>query len=203
MADLDSKTWLSYTEAAKLVGCTDRNIRRWRQEGMPMGWRVVDGQRERVVEKTVLQAWWHERMKASPVHYYRMRKRAAEEGWSAPPLPASLNRTNRTVSPEPSGVLGCTSDRPVGPPAPTRAPEPLVNVKPMRGGDEFDVLHETLKRVRPACDGYRVFVSDGKLDERREAEMESICLGCPVFVQCRAFAEVARPAGFWAGQRWS
>ncbi|WP_414093093.1 WhiB family transcriptional regulator [Microbacterium aurantiacum] len=31
--------------------------------------------------------------------------------------------------------------------------------------------------------------------------MEAICWRCPVRELCAAFADVAQPAGFWAGQR--
>ncbi|SDG22247.1 hypothetical protein SAMN04488590_0231 [Microbacterium sp. 77mftsu3.1] len=38
-----------------------------------MGWEIRDGQRCRVVEKSVLLKWWRERMKNDPAHQYRLR----------------------------------------------------------------------------------------------------------------------------------
>lgn len=86
-------TWLNYTEAARRVGRTDRNIRGWHADGMPMSWRVgADGQRERVVDEETLLAWFRDRLKASPTHYYRMRAIAREHGLPEPTPPAALSR---------------------------------------------------------------------------------------------------------------
>ncbi|MEV7632002.1 hypothetical protein AB0N64_06300 [Microbacterium sp. NPDC089318] len=78
----------TYAEAAKRVGRDDRSIRKWRRDGMPMEWRTDDaGQRFRVVEESVLLKWFQERLKASPTHFYRMRRAAVERGETPPPLP--------------------------------------------------------------------------------------------------------------------
>jgi len=70
---------LTYREAATRVKRSRRTIRHWRLNGMRMGWEVRDGQRVRVVELTVLLAWWRQRLKNDPVHQQRLRaKRAAE-----------------------------------------------------------------------------------------------------------------------------
>lgn len=60
---------LTYRQAAKRVNRSVRTINRWRRNGMPMSWRNGF----RVVEITVLLAWWRERMNADPAHQYRMR----------------------------------------------------------------------------------------------------------------------------------
>lgn len=46
----DEPVWLSYAEAARRVRSSDRTIRNWASQGMPMGRDVRDGQRVRVVE---------------------------------------------------------------------------------------------------------------------------------------------------------
>lgn len=85
--------WLSYTGAARRIGRTDRNIRRWRQEGMPMSWCVgADNQRERVVDEEVLLKWWREKMKNSPAHHYRLRAIARKHGFPEPARPESMDR---------------------------------------------------------------------------------------------------------------
>ncbi len=73
-------TWLTYKQAATRVKSSERTIRNWAAWGMPMQWRMIEGQRTRVVELEVLLKFWRERMAASPVHFYRMRKRMAEDG---------------------------------------------------------------------------------------------------------------------------
>lgn len=69
---------LTYREAAALVGRTPRCIRYWRQRGMPMSWDTRDGQRVRVVDKTVLQKWFRERLANDPAERWRRRSRLAE-----------------------------------------------------------------------------------------------------------------------------
>lgn len=73
---MSAPTWLNYSQAAKRVGRSDRTIRRWRRQGMPMGWGTVDGYRARVVREDVLLAWWRERLSNDPIHQQRMRQRA-------------------------------------------------------------------------------------------------------------------------------
>lgn len=45
---------------------------------MPMGWRVKDGQRVRVVREDILFEWMRARLQSNPAHQYRMRKLLAE-----------------------------------------------------------------------------------------------------------------------------
>lgn len=66
--------YLSYREAARLTHKSVISIKRWRRNGMPMGWEIRDGQRYRVVEKKILQKWWRERMAADPVWQAKLRK---------------------------------------------------------------------------------------------------------------------------------
>lgn len=64
---------LTYREAARRVHRSIKTIKRWRRQGMPMGWDVREGQHVRVVELPVLQEWWRGRMLADPVHQARLR----------------------------------------------------------------------------------------------------------------------------------
>lgn len=60
---------------------------------MVMSWRLgADGQRERVVDETVPLAWFRDRLKASPTHYYRMRALAREHRLPDLTPPATLSR---------------------------------------------------------------------------------------------------------------
>jgi len=65
---------LTYREAADRVNRSRRSIRRWRLNGMPMGWDTRDGQRVRVVSEETLLAWFRARLIADPVHQQRMRR---------------------------------------------------------------------------------------------------------------------------------
>lgn len=65
--------YLTYREAARLTGRSIRSINRWRRGGMPMTWESRNGQRVRVVEKTVLQAWFRQRLSSNPAHQWKMR----------------------------------------------------------------------------------------------------------------------------------
>jgi hypothetical protein len=87
-----SSDLLTYREAAARVERRVREINRWRAAGMAMEWGTRDGQRVRLVRDDVLLAWWRDRMRSSPVHYYRQRRRAAEQELPAPALPPCLNR---------------------------------------------------------------------------------------------------------------
>lgn len=60
---------LTYRQAARRVRRSVRTIKRWRRAGMPMGW----DHGRRVVDETVLLAWWRARMQADPVHQQRLR----------------------------------------------------------------------------------------------------------------------------------
>lgn len=75
---VDELVYLAYAEAGKRVGRNDRSIRRWHGDGMPMEWRTDEvGSRFRVVEESVLLAWWWQRVISSPVHQARMRRAAS------------------------------------------------------------------------------------------------------------------------------
>lgn len=70
---------LTYREAAKRVKRSIRAIKRWRSQGMPMGWAIREGQRVRVVDEKVLLAWLRDRLTSWPPHQYRMRKMQQEQ----------------------------------------------------------------------------------------------------------------------------
>ncbi|WP_336642806.1 hypothetical protein [Microbacterium sp. MMO-113] len=69
---------LTYRQAARRVGRSMRAVRYWRARGMPMSWEIREGQKVRVVEESVLLAWWRQRMKNDPVYQINLRKRLAE-----------------------------------------------------------------------------------------------------------------------------
>jgi transposase len=71
-------TQLTYRQAAARVDRSPRTIRHWRQQGMPMGWDIRDGQHVRVVDEEVLLAWFRARLQAWPTHRWRMRRKLAE-----------------------------------------------------------------------------------------------------------------------------
>ena len=105
----DEPVWLSYFEAAKRVRSSKRTVQLWRWQGMPMGWAVDEGgQRYRVVELPILLERWRDRdkMKASPVHFYRMHAKAIERGETPPPVPERFTKrptAASTVSQVPEG----------------------------------------------------------------------------------------------------
>lgn len=75
----DEPVWLSYREAGTLVHRSPRTIRYWKQQGMATILVEREGQMVRVVEKTVLQAWYRDRLNNWPTHRWRLRKLLAEE----------------------------------------------------------------------------------------------------------------------------
>lgn len=203
MHDLDTSRWLNYTEAAHRVGRSDRIIRKWRRDGMAMSWQVgTDGQRERVVREDVLLAWFRDRLKASPVHYYRMRALALEHGLPGPERPAALSRPQRRermIAPacaeSPAGdavrspVAGSTHDG-----------DPLANVQPMKGGPEYGELQRALRETPAPCRDVDEFTAD-RIDDDTARMLAGICATCPVIDLCRAYAARAHPEGYWAGSR--
>lgn len=70
---------LSYREAARHTHRSVRAIKRWRQHGMAMGWSTRNGQLVRVVELSVLNAWWRTRMRNDPVWQNKLRAQLAAE----------------------------------------------------------------------------------------------------------------------------
>lgn len=71
--------YLTYREAGALVKRSPRTIRYWKQQGMATILIEKEGQMVRVVEKTVLQAWFRQRLMNWPTHRWRLRKKLAEE----------------------------------------------------------------------------------------------------------------------------
>lgn len=67
-------TQLTYRQAARRVHRSTLTIKRWRRNGMPMGWDVQDGQRVRVVDEATLLAWLRRTLMNNPVHQQRMRR---------------------------------------------------------------------------------------------------------------------------------
>ena len=200
---MPEQTWLSYTEAAHRVGRSDRIIRKWRRDGMAMSWRVgADGQRERVVREDVLLAWFRDRLKASPAHYYRMRALARENGLPDPTPHAALSRPKTPRQPTAPAGAESAADDPVRShtAGSARVVDPLADVKPMRGGAEYTDLHRALQDTEPGCRGIDAFTADG-IDGETVPMLAAICARCPVLDQCAAFAAISRPAvGFWAGR---
>lgn len=195
-------TWLSYIEAARRVGRSDRIIRRWRRDGMSMSWRVgADGQRERVVREDVLLAWWRDRLKASPVHYYRMRALALEHGLPEPERPAALSRPHRSERAiTPVGLESAAGDSVRSAVAGSaRGVDPLANVKPMRGGPEYAELQRALRETPTPCRGVDEFTAE-RIDTATATMLAGICATCPVIDLCRAYAAQAHPEGYWAGR---
>lgn len=73
MTSMASVKWHTYRSAAARVNRSERTIRYWRQWGMPMEWRLIDGQRARVVREDVLLKHLRLHLAQSPVHQYRLR----------------------------------------------------------------------------------------------------------------------------------
>lgn len=69
----EHETWYTYRAAARRVERSARTIRHWREWGMPMGWKVIDGQRTRVVRGDILLQHFRMHLKNSPVHQNRLR----------------------------------------------------------------------------------------------------------------------------------
>lgn len=197
------KTWLTYAEAAKRVKSSERTVRHWGQQGMPLAWAERNGQRVRVVELEVLLKFWRERMAASPVHFYRMRKRMAEDGivLETPEHVKAMRRKaaetlRGTRVPEALERPGDESTEPE-----TAAPEPkvdpLADMPRLKGSDEYWVLTDRLRTTVPRCAGMPEYTADGISTEDRE-RLAGICASCPLLAECRAFAIASKPTGgFW------
>lgn len=204
---------LNYTEAAKRVKRSVRNVRRWAAEGMPMV--EIDGMM--YVDEPVLLKWWRERMAASPAHYYRMRRERRDLGLPDPTPPESVTknrgrshaRADLTVTTAPA-ALSITPDawdapNPDGDDEPEqvrRYVEPVIELPPLRAPDEYDELAEAMRRVTAACRGLEVFTQDHH-DAELQRMMAGVCADCPLLLLCRKFARAEQPtSGFWAGQPW-
>jgi hypothetical protein len=73
MVRMSKVTWHTYRTAAKRVGRCEKTIANWRRWGMPMSWKVIEGQRTRVVREDVLLKHFRLHLAQSPVHQYRLR----------------------------------------------------------------------------------------------------------------------------------
>lgn len=166
---------------------------------MPMQWRVDDsGQRFRVVELGVLLAWWRDRMQASPVHFYRLRKRIIESGNPAPPIPARFTRRKQPVPSEiETTSQGSEQNDAVSTPTIT---DVLDELPDFIGQAEHAALLQAMEDTPPACDGLETFTHDRFADPEQTDMMRGICHTCPVLELCKAFAIAGKPtAGMWAG----
>ena len=188
--------WLTYKQAAKFVGRSKGAIRLWGRQGMPLGWKTIDGQRARVVSDRVLLEWSRQKMKNSPVHQYRMRAIRRAEG--LPDIPLNLPRRSAPLPKPQSLPTGRTA-----PEVDLDAPKvnPLAELPPMRAPAEWDTVPAAMKTDDPACWGIDAFTADSFHDDEERAMLADICAGCPLVDLCRTFAIAEKPAaGFWAGQ---
>jgi len=73
-----------------------------------------------------------------------------------------------------------------------------------RAEDSWNKLAEALRTTRAACDGDVRFIADyDELTDESTKALRRICLGCPLYDACLAFAVAARPSGgVWAGRRY-
>ena len=166
---------------------------------MPMQWRVDDaGQRVRVVDETVLLAWWRDRMQASPVHFYRMRKRIIEAGNEAPPVPARFTRRRQPVPSETESPRQ-DPEQPKAGAGPTLA-DVIAELPEFIGQHEHATLIRAMEDTPAACDGLETFTHDRFADPEQTEMMRGICHACPLLELCRTFAIAGKPtAGMWAG----
>lgn len=220
-------TWLNYAEAAARVKRSTHTIQLWRREGMPMQWAVDEGgQRYRVVEKSVLLSWFRQKMTASPVHFYKMRREAIDRGETPQPVPErfkrskgmrnahtltedGLSRTDPIGTPEdhdPTGDLTASDASPapdsqdgdIGRPDPYV--ELLASLPEFVGQAEHAALVAAMEEHTPGCDGLETFARDRFSDPAELEMMRRICQECPLRDLCAAFAVAGRPAaGLWAG----
>lgn len=197
------KTWLTYDQAARRVKSSRTTIQNWRRSGMPMQWRMIDGQRTRVVELDVLLAFWREKLAASPVHFYRMRKRMAEEGVVLE-TPEHVKAMRRKAAETRQGIrVPGAPERPGDERTEpeTAAPEPkvdpLADMPRLKGSDEYWVLTDRMRETVPHCAGMPEYTADGLSAEDRE-RLAGVCAGCPLLAECQAFAIASKPTGgFW------
>lgn len=164
-----------------------------------MEWRVDEtGQRVRVVDEKVLLAWWRDRMRTSPVHFYRMRKRVIEAGNLAPPVPERFTSRKQRVPAETESAQYELEQAEVGS-GPTLA-DVLAELPEFIGQREHAALVRAMEDTPPACDGLEAFTHDRFADPEQTEMMRGICRACPLLELCRTFAIAGRPAaGMWAG----
>ncbi|MFJ4255164.1 WhiB family transcriptional regulator [Microbacterium sp. NPDC090003] len=194
--------WYTYKQAAARVGSSERTVRHWRSDGMVMGWEIIEGQRTRVVREDVLLAWWRDTMDRSPVHQFRVRKRAKEAGiaYVAPVPKPKPNPTPKSVPKPP--VVDDDADDGASWPAPLPFYEPLDQMKPMVGRDEFATLLKATRDNPTGCQDVDEFTADQATVEEQRV-LAAICAECPVLELCRAYAVATKPTtGYWAGASW-
>jgi len=197
--------WLSYSEAAKRVKSTKHTIQLWRKAGMPMEWAVDEiGQRYRVVDEQTLLAWWRQKMKNSPVHFYKLRREAIERGETPPEVPEKFRRTRAQRAPIADLTASDASLVPDSHDGDIERPDPyaalLASLPEFVGQREHAALIQAMEDQPPACDGLEVFTRD-RFDDPEEVEMmRGICRQCPLLELCVAFAAAGKPSGgMWAG----
>lgn len=195
MVRMSAAKWLTYKAAAKHVGRSVTAIRLWGRQGMPLGWKTIDGQRTRVVREDVLMATFREKLKNDPSHQAKLRRIRREEG--LPEIPRERTPTHTPLSLPVRTLASRTA-----PDSDLDAPRvnPLADLAPMRAGAEWGQVGEAMKHDDPSCWGIDAFTAD-RVDDEEQAMMATICDGCPMVELCRTFAIAERPsAGFWAGQ---
>lgn len=199
------KQWLSYAEAAKRVKSSERTVRNWRRNGMPMSWRLgTDDQMERVVELQVLLKWWREKMQASPAHFYRMRRDAIERGETPPPVPERFKQRPRNAIHTPSQPPGVSEFPDDAEQVSDRSAEALrqviADLPEFTGHAEHATLMRAMEKTAPACGGLEVFTHDRFADPEQTEMMRGLCRECPLLDLCEAFVIAGKPsAGMWAG----
>ncbi|GAT74853.1 transcription factor WhiB [Microbacterium sp. HM58-2] len=73
----------------------------------------------------------------------------------------------------------------------------------MNAEDAWDALSDALENTTPACEGRALFTVN-RLSNDERALCKSICVRCPLFVLCDAYALAAKvESGFWAGHSYS
>ncbi|MGN7859511.1 WhiB family transcriptional regulator [Microbacterium sp. 22303] len=181
---------------------SEHSIRVWRQNGMPMEWRTDDtGQRFRVVREDVLLAWWRDRMKASPVHFYRLRKDRRTAGLPDLSLPTSVTgRKGRGHLQVPEDASDAASEAYTSAQSHVDLAPLLADLPEFVGQHAHAALVRAMEDSPPACDGLDGFTRDRFDDPEETAMMRGICRACSLLELCEAFAIAGRPAaGMWAG----
>lgn len=195
MVVMAAEKWLTFTAAATRVGRSRRVIRLWGQQGMPLAWKTIDGQRTRVVREDVLMATFREKLKNNPSHQAKMRRIRRESGL---PETVATRTVARGLPRQPQLILTGRPSLDADLDAPRV--DPLADMAPMRAGAEWRDVGEAMKRDDPACWGIDAFTAD-TVDDEEQLIMAGICAGCPMIDLCRTFAVREKPAaGFWAGE---
>ncbi|MFJ2369213.1 hypothetical protein [Microbacterium sp. NPDC087665] len=199
----EEKQWLTYRDAAKRVQASHRTVRLWAQQGMPMEWRMIEGQRTRVVELDVLLSFWRERMQTTAFHFYRVRKRAAEAGVVLE-TPEAVRAKRLKASETRRGIRAAETPESAGfgrtePETTTPEPnvDPLADMTPLKGSAEYYALTERVRTTTPRCAGMPEYTGD-RISPEDSERLAGICAGCPLPAEREAFASASKPTGgFW------